>query len=304
MPALIFIVAGIIMVFAFLYYRLSLVSQGLLTNPPTTQISFRDSIYFSIVTITTLGYGDFLPQGLSKALACVEVFLGLTMMGLIVAKLTSKRLSYHVRRLFSADAQRRLEGYAADFQRLQEIFVALTTKIGSAFAETPGGAPGSQREDCRIKLSETLFEFYSTSSRFRNYITYEVGQGDFFADAPVETLQKTADSVAQSLFAVQQMILSLTILARNMLLNSDNQRRITEALDRHKEVSTLANSHSKSEELRRAFQQLAETCRSIPEGYFVIVPAIVGERKQPDLVPGPSEPQDPTHNDGPAAEAG
>jgi len=226
------------------------------------------------------------------------------MMGLIVAKLTSKRLSYHVRRLFSADAQRRLEEYATDFQRLQGMFVILTTNIGAAFAETPEGAAATQRDDCRIKLSETLLEFHSTSSRFRNYITYEVAQGDFFADAPVESLQKTADSIAQSLFAIQQMILSFTILARTTLLNSENQRRITESLDRHKDISALADTHSKSEELRHAFQQLAATCRSIPEGYFVVVPKVAGERKAPDLAPGPPDPQDATPTDGPATVAG
>jgi hypothetical protein len=213
------------------------------------------------------------------------------MMGLIVAKLTSKRLSYHVRRLFSADAQRRLEEHAADFQRLEEMFVSLTTKIGAAFAETPGSTPGNQRDQCRLSLSGTLFDFYSNSSRFRDYIKYEVGQGDFFADAPVEALQKTADSVAQSLFAIQQMVLSLTIPARTALLNSDNQRRITESLGRHKEISDLAKAHSKSDELKLAFQQLAETCRSIPEGYFVIVPTMAAERIQPNLVPSPSDPE-------------
>jgi len=87
-----------------------------------------------------------------------------------------------------------------------------------------------------------LLDFSATSSRFKSYITYEVSQGDFFADAPIESLQKTADCVAQTLFAIQQLILSLTIPARTTLLTSENQRRITESLDRHKEISVLATS--------------------------------------------------------------
>jgi len=164
MAQLVMGVVVIVLLFAIFYYVVSPFSQGIQSTLSTPQtkastnehVSFGNSIYFSVVTITTLGYGDFTPQGWSKILACVEVFFGLAMMGLIVAKLTSKRLSYHVRRLFSADAQRRLEEYATDFQRLQETFVILTAQIGKAFAETPGGTATPPRDDCRIQLSGVL----------------------------------------------------------------------------------------------------------------------------------------------------
>ena len=102
---LIFVVG--VLIFGFSYSLLTPLNQGIAsTTTPATQITPWTSIYFSVVTVSTLGYGDIVPQGLSKAIACLEVIFGLTMMGIIVAKLTSGRLSYHVRRLFRSDTRK------------------------------------------------------------------------------------------------------------------------------------------------------------------------------------------------------
>lgn len=50
---------------------------------------FFNSLYFSFITTTSLGYGDISPMGLSKVLAVIEVMLGLFMNGILIAKLVS-----------------------------------------------------------------------------------------------------------------------------------------------------------------------------------------------------------------------
>ncbi|KAF7831280.1 two-pore potassium channel 1 [Senna tora] len=46
-----------------------------------------DAIYFTIVTMTTVGYGDLVPNSkLTKLLACAFVFTGMAMVGLILSK--------------------------------------------------------------------------------------------------------------------------------------------------------------------------------------------------------------------------
>jgi hypothetical protein len=46
---------------------------------------FGDDVYFSLVTATTLGYGDMQPEGLVKAIANVESLVGLVAFGLLVS---------------------------------------------------------------------------------------------------------------------------------------------------------------------------------------------------------------------------
>lgn len=51
--------------------------------------SLADSAYFSIVTVTTLGYGDLQPKGLIKLFASIEVLGGLIFVGLAVNSILS-----------------------------------------------------------------------------------------------------------------------------------------------------------------------------------------------------------------------
>ena len=51
---------------------------------------FINSLYFSIVTFTTVGYGDITPINVSVFLSGVEMFLGLTMTGIWTATLARK----------------------------------------------------------------------------------------------------------------------------------------------------------------------------------------------------------------------
>jgi len=55
---------------------------------------FFDAFYFSVITFTTVGYGDFTPLGLNKAVAAIEAFTGLFIMSLFVIGLTRKYLRF------------------------------------------------------------------------------------------------------------------------------------------------------------------------------------------------------------------
>lgn len=49
------------------------------------------ALYFSLVTVTSLGYGDVGPVGLSRAISVVEAVMGLLIFSLVVAKFVSRR---------------------------------------------------------------------------------------------------------------------------------------------------------------------------------------------------------------------
>jgi hypothetical protein len=76
-----------ILIYAFLYHALQ---DQIQANPPPE--SFFDYIYFSMVTFTTLGYGDILPKTTLLRMICgTEAFLGAFMMGLVVAGFTNRK---------------------------------------------------------------------------------------------------------------------------------------------------------------------------------------------------------------------
>lgn len=83
---------------------------------PVAAPSFLDCLYFSVVSISSLGYGDFRPVGYGRVVAAVEVIFGLILIALIVSKLASDRTSTYVRLLYSSDSERRLKEFKSDIQ--------------------------------------------------------------------------------------------------------------------------------------------------------------------------------------------
>ena len=53
-------------------------------------VDFIDCFYFSLVTFTSVGYGDIFPIGYSVLFSCIEMILGVTMVGVWTATLARK----------------------------------------------------------------------------------------------------------------------------------------------------------------------------------------------------------------------
>lgn len=82
-----------VLLFGALYFILSALSgQGIAPLPdgPLWR-RIADSLYFSIVTATTVGYGDITPLGLSKILAGMEAVFAYGTFAVVIAKLLSYR---------------------------------------------------------------------------------------------------------------------------------------------------------------------------------------------------------------------
>jgi len=71
------------------------------------------SLYFSGVTITTLGYGDILPLGFGRLVAVLLAVGGLTIIAVLISKVSSERESSMLLLLHTSDVERRISGFRA-----------------------------------------------------------------------------------------------------------------------------------------------------------------------------------------------
>lgn len=56
-------------------------------------VQWHEYLYFSFVTQATIGYGDFVPHGLSRLFACLQAGVGIVSVGLLIAKITTASIS-------------------------------------------------------------------------------------------------------------------------------------------------------------------------------------------------------------------
>ncbi|MPN12520.1 hypothetical protein SDC9_159838 [bioreactor metagenome] len=85
--AIIYMITGLSVGEYVINYK-ELIFQGLPLENLNTD--FMQSLYFSIVTFTTVGYGDITPIDLSVLLSGIEMLLGVTMVGVWTATLARK----------------------------------------------------------------------------------------------------------------------------------------------------------------------------------------------------------------------
>lgn len=73
----------LIVTFAWMYQQIGIIDN---TRPGSPVVhSFTTSVYYSVVTFTTLGYGDFYPQGAGRFLAALEAITGYLILGIVVS---------------------------------------------------------------------------------------------------------------------------------------------------------------------------------------------------------------------------
>lgn len=84
-------------------------------------IDIFDALYFSVVTFTSLGYGDLSPIGIGRLIATIVVISGLIFIALLVGKFASERQQTILLLLHTSDCQRRISNFSLEIKKLNEL---------------------------------------------------------------------------------------------------------------------------------------------------------------------------------------
>lgn len=81
----------VIAFFSVIYFLLGYLDEGIVSTAENDErASYWDCLYFSVITVSSLGYGDYKPIGMSRIFAGIEVLFGLVFIALLVCQLASK----------------------------------------------------------------------------------------------------------------------------------------------------------------------------------------------------------------------
>lgn len=89
--------------------------------------TYFDFLYFSVVTISTLGYGDFRPIGIGRIISMIQVMYGLIIFTLFVSKFASDRTSSLVKLTYTSDVERRVRKVIKRFEKMVPKLNAIHT---------------------------------------------------------------------------------------------------------------------------------------------------------------------------------
>lgn len=159
-----------IFICAFLYFVLdkNFDGQGISNN----STNFLDCLYFSAVTFTTLGYGDFVPQGISRILAILEVSTGIFLAALLIGKISSERQSNKLTLIYAS----------INHQKILELINDVNNKV----QETIRWYDAHDN----IRLLHASKNLYDLVSIIRKYLTVQSLEGELTKRGNDSTLKR------------------------------------------------------------------------------------------------------------------
>jgi hypothetical protein len=238
----------LLVVFAAVYWSLSGPgsTNGLIeTYDPEGRVAFLDALYFSVVALSSLGFGDIRPLGLSRFLAGAEVIIGLSFFGIMVAKISSVRQDYILRRMYYSELiDSKLEEFVRQLEEHRRLYLASSSMLLS------GDIEPALTTTFKAEVTETtlFFEIHAVMHEVRDLFVYETSNGDFFGDV--------SDALVMRIYASVQSMMHHTIhLAERdaeaacAYVFCGNEQWIAELLELSEEIATLGRKHSHSDDV-------------------------------------------------------
>ncbi|WP_158267601.1 potassium channel family protein [Adhaeribacter arboris] len=202
----------------------------------TTNLRWFDSLYFCVITFSSLGYGDIAPIGFGKFMASFQVLSGLILIAVFVGKIASERQSAMLRLIYTSEHQRRI----VDFEK--ELYL-IDEQIDKALDE--------HNHDKLYSLSRSTYRFLAS---IHNYLHFQANQGGLASYGNTSSLKRLYQSVAQIQQTLYEAIRTYGIQQRTKLKFEQTIIRINSIA---KAMSSFHSQDEKIKPLLLEIQQLA-----------------------------------------------
>ena len=245
---LLIIINVLLVVFAVAFWALSAPgsANGIVeTYEPEGRVAFLDALYFSVVSLSSLGYGDIRPMGFSRFLAGAEVIIGLSFFGIMVAKLSSVRQDYILRRMYYSELiDSRLEEFVHQLEEHRKLYLASSSLLLS------GDIEPELTTTFKAEVTETtlFFEIHAVLHEIRDLFDYETRSGGFFGNVSEALVMRIYASV-QSMMHHTIHLAEQDAEAACAYVFCGNEKWIGELLDLSEEIARLGRRHSKSADI-------------------------------------------------------
>ncbi len=108
---------AVIFTFGLVYFLLGNGNNGIVPSydpqfcSESKSANILECMYFSVITMTSLGYGDYRPIGISRFFTIIQAIIGVGMLGVLIAKLLSVRQNNMLSYLLLAQQRETLKNF-------------------------------------------------------------------------------------------------------------------------------------------------------------------------------------------------
>ena len=247
------LITTVIIVSSAIYYQnqIWLDNNGSIVNR-----DFFDCLYFSVVTFTSLGYGDIAPTGNARITAGLEVFSGLFLVAILVGKIASERQTIWVQLIYTSINQKRLVQYKKSLSKKKdELSIAVNSK-----------------DENKIDIEvQNIFPFIAG---IKSYLLFNSNQGNLAYFGNKSSLRKLYLSIfnlqttliqiyryeklgAESNEEIEKTLVKIYVIAAHMQRFHKKHKRVLPVIQRilnnhdfflnvYREVQNQLNGHNRS----------------------------------------------------------